>query len=277
MLMVALLAVQRIARHIQFRLESEPVILAGELIYGCLVVVFWALIGVFVVYALVIAAMMIVRALEIADRWRYRTPEELIARAGINARKYDREEGGINRFQNHLASLTRVKPGPVRAVMLRLTLFAINLLARFWFNRGDLGGIPTILSARWVLVDRGRKLLFLDNYGGAWESYLNEFIDMTAVKGLNAIWTNTFVSVRDDKTVQEHKYTFPLTNFLIWGGAQRERPFKAYVRQSQVETLAWYSAYPTLSVTNINDNTAARQSLIDASSLAETDAILQRL
>ncbi|WP_436441436.1 hypothetical protein, partial [Enterococcus faecium] len=79
----------------------------------------------------------------------------------------------------------------------------------FWFNRGELGGIPTILSARWVMIDGGKRLLFLDNYGGAWESYLNEFIDLAAVKGLNAIWSNTFV------TAEGKSYGFPAAKFLF--------------------------------------------------------------
>ena len=133
--------------------------------------------------------------------------------------KYAREEGGNNRFQNHLTSLTRVKPGFVHAVALRATLFAINLLSRFWFNVGTLGDIPTILSARWVLIDGGRRLLFLDNYGGAWDSYLNEFIDMTAVKGLNAIWTNTFVEV-EGKEGQMLRLS-PNAVLFLEGGAGR--------------------------------------------------------
>ena len=118
---------------------------------------------------------------------------------------------------------------------------------------GTLGDIPTILSARWVLIDDGRRLLFLDNYGGAWDSYLNEFIDMTAVKGLNAIWTNTFVEGASRRALQ-----LPRNAGSISGrGAQAEQPFKAYVRESQIETIAWYSGYPTLSVVNINTSTAS--------------------
>ena len=97
-------------------------------------------------------------------------------------------------------------------------LFVINLLSRFWFNVGTLGEIPTILSARWVLIDGGRRLLFLDNYGGAWDSYLNEFIDLTAVKGLNAIWTNTFVEVEGK---EGQCYSFPKRVLFLEGGPGR--------------------------------------------------------
>jgi hypothetical protein len=162
-----------------------------------------------------------------------------------------------------------VKPGFLRASLLRATLFFIGLLSRFWFNRGDLGGIPTILAARWVLIDGGRRLLFLTNYGGGWESYLDEFIDMGAVTGLNAIWTNTFVKTAN---CMRH-YAFPPTKFYLWRGAEAEQPFKAYVRQSQIETIVWYSAYPTLSVINLNTNTDLRQALFKQLAPYELDSV----
>jgi len=255
-----------------------PSIISGAtskyLVNGMLLIAAYGLLGVFAVYLLGLALLVVVRGRELLDERRYSDPAALEARAVINAKKYAREEGGNNRVQNHLASLTRVKPGLVHAVALRATLFVINLLSRFWFNVGTLGNIPTILSARWVLIDGGRRLLFLDNYGGAWDSYLNEFIDMEAVKGLNAIWTNTFVEVEGR---QGGRYSFPETRFYFWKGAQAEQPFKAYVRESQIETIVWYSAYPTLSVVNINNSTAIRQSLAKPLSPYEIDGVVQNL
>ena len=230
-----------------------------------------AVTGAVVAYAIGLLALSVIRFLERRDASKFENPAGLMKHAHANAPKYAREESGINRYQNHLASVTWVKPGLVRRWLLRAALFAINLLARFWFNRGELGGIPTILSARWVLIDDGRRLLFLDNYGGSWESYLNEFIDLAAVKGLNAIWSNTFVNAAG------RSYGFPATRFLFWQGAQDARPFKAYVRQSQVETIAWYSAYPTLSVVNINANTETRELLFRELRPAAVDRLLQGL
>ena len=79
---------------------------------------------------------------ELLDERKFGDPMILEARACTNAKKYAREEGGNNRFQNHLTSLTRVKPGFVHAVALRATLFVINLLSRFWFNVGTLRRYP---------------------------------------------------------------------------------------------------------------------------------------
>jgi len=235
------------------------------------VVLTYTLLGVLGAYIVGFLIMLLLRAVELSDARKFADPALLMPRARQNASKYAREEGGINRFQNHLTSITHVKPGFLRRWTLRVTLFAIDLLSRFWFNRGELGGIPTILSARWVMIDKGRRLVFLDNYGGAWDSYLNEFIDMEAVKGLNAIWSNTFVKAAGQP------FAFPRTRFLFWYGAQAEQPFKAYVRQSQVETIVWYGAYPTLSVVNINENTRIRQSLFLPLSTCEIDSIFHSL
>jgi hypothetical protein len=121
------------------------------------------------------------------------------------------------------------------------------------------------------LIDGGRRLLFLDHYSGAWNNYLDEFIDMTAVFGLNAIWTNTFIKARG------LHYAFPETEYYLWKGAQVERPFKAYVRHSQIETLVWYSAYPTLSTVNVNTNSEVRRSLFKPPVSCEIDSVLQNL
>jgi len=260
-----------ISRYVPFVPHGNLATSATSLVYWALVIAAYGLVGILAAYAVGLGLLLLLRGRELLDKQNFDDPAILGAKAGINAAKYTREEGGNNRLQNHLASMTHVKPGLVRLWSLRVTLFAINLLSRFWFNIGELGGIPTILSARWVLIDGGRRLLFLDNYGGAWESYLNEFIDMTAVKGLNAIWSNTFVEANG------RRCSFPETRFYFWKGAQTERPFKAYVRESQIETIAWYSAYPTLSVVNINTSTAIRQSLSKPLAACEIDTVIQNL
>jgi hypothetical protein len=257
-----------VSRYVPSLMAEET---ANRLIYRGLLIATYGLIGLVILYALSVLLLMVAHARELMDRQQFKDPAALEARAAENAKKYTREEGGNNRYQNHLASLTLVKPGVVHGIALRGTLLLINLLSRFWFNIGTLGDIPTILSARWVLIDRGRRLLFLDNYGGAWNSYLNEFIDMAAVKGLNAIWTNTYVEAEGASC------SFPETRFYFWQGAQAERPFKAYVRESQIETIMWYSAYPSLSVVNINTSTAIRQSLSRPLPPSGVDAIVQNL
>lgn len=209
----------------------------------------------------------------------YEAPDELIRLPSQNQSAYAREDTRNNRRQNHLVSRTHVKPGLWNYISLRATLYVIDVLGRYYFNKGTLGDIPTILSARWVLIENGkdRQLLFLDHYAGAWDSYLSEFVDMGAVKGVNAIWTNTFVKVRPDPIQPARSFEFPRTSHIFWKGAQNERPFKTYVRQSQIETLVWYSAYPDLDVVAINRATGHRLRLFSRNSMDQCDAILQDL
>ena len=120
-------------------------------------------------------------------------------------------------------------------------------LAAVSANQGSLSGITSIHFARWVVIDGGKKLLFLSNYDGSWENYLDDFIDLASI-GLTAIWSNTV--------------GFPRSYFLVGGGARgRECCSRHSIRQSQVPSLVWYSAYPDLSVQNIQTNAAIREGL----------------
>ena len=148
--------------------------------------------------------------------------------------------------QNHFASIAEVKPGLLRRFVLKTVLGFIHVLAAVSANQGSLSGITSIHFARWVVVDGGRNLLFLSNYDGSWENYLDDFIDR-ASSGLTAIWSNTV--------------GFPKTSFLVNGGARDELLFKILVRRSQMMSLVWYSAYPDLSTQNIQTNAAIREGL----------------
>lgn len=140
---------------------------------------------------------------------------------------------------NHLISLTHIKPGLLRALAIRLTLNVVGLAAAFSGKRGELSGIVTIHFARWILVGRGRtQLLFLSNYCGNWDSYLDEFIDH-ASPGITSIWSNTVGC--------------PRSAWLTEGGAQSGERFKLFARRSQPVTLYHYSAYPDVTVDQIED------------------------
>jgi membrane protein implicated in regulation of membrane protease activity len=148
--------------------------------------------------------------------------------------------------QNQLSHLVEVKPGWFRLATLRLVLWAINLLARYLYVTGTLGGIPTIHFARWVIIDQGRRLLFFSNFDGSWENYLGDFIDKAAA-GLTAVWSNTVGC--------------PKAQGLINEGARDEQRFKSWTRDHQIFTQVWYSAYEDVTVDNINNNSRIRNDL----------------
>lgn len=150
--------------------------------------------------------------------------------------------------QNQLTNLTEIKPGLFRLATLKFVLSAIAYLAHFLYNKGKLGEIPTIHFARWIIIDNGKRLLFVSNYDGSWESYLGDFVDKASI-GLTGIWSNTI--------------GFPKTRLLLFKGARDEQRFKSFTRDRQVATNVWYSAYPDLTVTNITNNTALQKGLTD--------------
>jgi hypothetical protein len=142
-------------------------------------------------------------------------------------------------MQSQLAHLVDVKPGPFRRWILRTVLSTVDTVTRHESNQGSLGGVASIHFARWVLLDGGRRLLFFSNYDGSWDSCVGDFID-NAHAWLSAVWSNTA--------------GFPKTTLLAFGGAADERGFKAWTQRHQVHTPLWYSAYPDLTVQDIQHN-----------------------
>jgi hypothetical protein len=165
-----------------------------------------------------------------------------------------------NIVQNHLASLIAVKPGLFRRTLLPFVLFVVNLVART-STKGELSGIPSIHFAHWSLVDGGSRLLFLSNYDGSWENYLDDFIDKASV-GLTGIWSNT--------------EGFPRTRFLTGAGARNGTRFKQWARWAQSPTLAWYSAYQDLTVQAVDNNSGIREELLTPLQSPQVQAWLRR-
>jgi hypothetical protein len=139
-----------------------------------------------------------------------------------------------------------VKPGWVRKTVLRAVLPLIGWGTRNLFTRDSLAGVKSIHFARWIPLDGGRRVVFASNYDGSLESYNNDFIDLVSW-GLNLVFSNGF--------------GYPKTDWLVFGGAQREQEFKDFLRRHQVPTPIWYSAYPDLTALQVERNAALRAGL----------------
>ena len=163
----------------------------------------------------------------------------------LHVRNLVEREDRTHIVQNHMASITTVKPGAFRRITLRGVLWLVNLIART-ADKGELSGIPSIHFAHWSMIDKGRRLYFVSNFDGSWENYLDDFIDK-ASPGLTAIWSNTV--------------GFPKTSWLIKEGARDGSRFKANARDKQTKTNVWYSAYKQLTVQTIDNNSAIREDL----------------
>lgn len=238
-------------------------VLAGEIIlifvlFGILWSLSWPTMFIFtwIVVLLVAAFWKRLRKLEKQDAAAFRPAIKSVDQV---ARFNLREDFKV---QNQVTHLAEIKPGLIRQIALRFVLWAINLLAGVFFNKGELAGIVTIHFARWAIIDGGKRLLFFSNYDGSWESYLGEFVDRAAI-GLTGVWSNTV--------------GFPPTRNLVQEGAKNSVEFKSWAREKQIETQIWYSARTTLSVKNINNNTAIRQGLIGTMSEEQAREWLNRL
>ena len=150
---------------------------------------------------------------------------------------------------NHLASISVMKPGLLRKLALKVAFWVVGQLAKTNFRPGFLGDIGTIHSARWVLLPGTDKLLFFSNYGGSWESYLEDFITKAA-NGLTGVWSNTL--------------GFPRTTNLFFDGARDGDRFKRWARRQQRPSHFWYRAYPNKTTHIVRLNAAIRHGLLTA-------------
>ena len=138
--------------------------------------------------------------------------------------------------QNHMGSVVLIKPGLLRAIVIRAGLWGLGLALRALLTTGYLGSMRTIHFAHWAILNNGGRLVFFSNFDSSWESYLDDFIEK-AHAGLTLAWTNGV--------------GFAPTEFLIGKGAISGRLFKAWARHSMAEGLFWFSAYKDLSVNQI--------------------------
>jgi Dyp-type peroxidase family len=187
--------------------------------------------------------------------WRLRVAEE---RDWISDRMISRVELAEilkreNRhLQNHMISHTVRKPGLMRLCVQKLALFAIGTITPLNGRPGYLDKIGTIHFARWITIPGTRDYIFLSNFDGSWESYLEDFITQ-AHQGLTAAWSCNM--------------GFPKTKNLFQDGATDGERFKRFARHSMTHTAFWYSAYPQISTDQIRSNARIRRGL----ALAETD------
>jgi len=164
--------------------------------------------------------------------------------------------------QNPFAVVGFVKPSRLRQLTFRAVMFAIDYAVRHVYNHASLAGITTIHFARWVPLDGWRRMTFASDYDGAVEAYNDDFINIVWW-GLNAAFGNGV--------------GYPPTRWLLWGGAQYEQQFKATLRCHQIPVPAWYTAYPSLSAQNIDDNAQIRAGLRGEMSQADAQRWLSLL
>jgi deferrochelatase/peroxidase EfeB len=199
------------------------------------------LVGLVVILAQLGAIYAVLRRKESTD-----VPEDITPPAQLVEEIMKRESFGA---QNHLAAASLMKPGWFRRLTLRAGLWFAGQLAVHFSAPGRLGTTSVIHFARWVLLPRTNQLLFMSNFDGTWERYLEDFIELAA-RGVTGIWSNTV--------------GFPKTRNLLFGGATDGDRLRRWTRRQQYPRRIWYSAYPRLTVPRVRTNAAIRQGIASA-------------
>ena len=120
----------------------------------------------------------------------------------------------------------------------------------------DMAGVTTIHFARWMMVDRGKRMLFQAQFDGSWENYMGDFADKVSW-GLDAIWGNCV--------------GYPSA------GMKDIDAFKRFIRDRQYANLVDYFAYPNESVLNIMRDRAIASAFQSFLAVPLTKSLLELL
>ena len=150
--------------------------------------------------------------------------------------------------RNLVTILFDVRDSYCRRWYLSMILRGAELGCRHFWTDGRLTGIATIHYARIVQVDGNRRLLFMSDYDGGLNRYLDDFLGF----GSRAVIPFTSNLVDCPKT----RWLYQIEN------ADDFAPrWKGMIRRYQLFTAVRYHAYPDMTVQEILDNAAFRNEL----------------
>jgi hypothetical protein len=137
--------------------------------------------------------------------------------------------------------------GPIKKGILRRIIFVAVL--RVVSMASTLIKIPTICTARWVAIDKGKRLVFISNFTNKSDSYVRDFIDSeSSAKGINLMFG--------------HGEGYPKTKMLRREGNLKDPDgFMNVLHQNQHPTEFWYAPSRNLTVDIIKNNRQIRNGL----------------
>lgn len=178
-----------------------------------------------------------------------------------NIEKIMLKENQPDYVQNHMISVTRLIPEKFRrSVTLPMALsIMVTATKKQRARPGFLGTIGTVHFARWIHLPRTNNYIFMSNYDGSFESYLEDFITKFK-EPLNGAWS--------------HGVGYPRTKGVFYEGAEDGERFIRWARGSMRPTPFWYSAYPKLTVEQIRRNALIRDGLARIENPGDAEAWL---
>ncbi|WP_339924943.1 peroxidase [uncultured Cyclobacterium sp.] len=142
---------------------------------------------------------------------------------------------------NEMTVIAPLKKGWVRRAFLFVSLRLVNFLTYFTY-------IPTVHTARWLQLDKGKRLVFIANFDNLSEAYAHDFVDSEKrTKNMAVIFS--------------HAFGFPATRWLIHKQYNHRSKYMKGVRAHQKITQFWYAQNQYESVENLKRNRAFREGL----------------
>ena len=131
-------------------------------------------------------------------------------------------------FDGQMITITEVRP--IRRLRLTLGSMVNEFLGKYGYPPGLFAFVGTLFSFRWVLIDKGKRLIFLSVFDGSWQNYMGDFIDKI-IWALDGIYNNT--------------KGYPP------GGMSQVTEFQRWILSRQWEPQLFYKAYPNESVVKL--------------------------
>ncbi len=153
---------------------------------------------------------------------------------------------------NEMTIAGPIKNGAARPIVMRLLLWVVARAAEgipYIKSQKDGIHIPTVAAARWISLDRGRRLCFLSNFTNAAEPYVRDFVDTRA----GAFRINISFGFGGG---------YPITEWIARRGAnENPNAFIWVVAQNQYPTEFWFCPYRDMTIDNIVINRDLRAGL----------------
>ena len=212
-----------------------------------------ALAGLYILCAGVIAlpALVVVRIVE----W-FEPDEDMGGPTQEALRRIEDSEDQI--AKNTVTLVFPTKPSWVRRLLINEVLRQAEQGCRHLWTNGRLIQIRTIHYARILLTPSRRTMLFISDYDGSLDRYLDDFLG---------------VGKRAVVPISSNVHGCPPTK---WLGTPADistfRPrWRSLIRKHQVPESFWFNAYPDLSTSQVRNHHEVRQGLFDEE-LSEEDA-----
>jgi uncharacterized membrane protein YphA (DoxX/SURF4 family) len=130
--------------------------------------------------------------------------------------------------QNQMTLVAKVRPS--RLLRLWLAILASPLVTVFAYPPGNIANVHTLHSFAFVVLDRGKRLVFMAFFDGSLENYLGDFLDKL-IWGLDTFYNNC--------------YDYPP------GGMRQVDTFVKWIYERNRAPSVFYSAYPEMTVEHI--------------------------